>query len=203
MKSYPAIATLEFSNIASGMHATDAAIKRAPISLLKCGTISHGRYFTLIAGSTASVEESYEEGLFWGRDTLIDHVYLPDVATPLNDAIFGARVSAGEGALGVIETDTASCNIRATERALKGTPVTLIELRLADSLLHGKAVSIVNGELHDVEAAMELAVAYLDGTGHGATWKVITRPHDAFTAQINLNTNFSEAESINLNGELP
>lgn len=203
MKRYPAIATLEFRDIAVGMHATDALLKKAPISLLKCGTISHGRYLTLIAGSTASVEESYAEGLFWGQDNLLDHVFLPDVADPLYEAIFGHRVACGEGAIGIIETETSSCNILATERMLKGTPVTLVELRIADSLLHGKGVSIVYGELYDVEAAVEMAVDFLSLKQRSVSHKVITRPHEALAAQIQWSTSFGEAQSTNLNGELP
>ncbi len=202
MKKYPAIATLEFKDITAGMHATDALVKKAPISLLKCGTISHGRYLTLIAGSTASVEESYEEGLFWARDALLDHIFLPDVADPLYDAIFGKRQTCRDGAIGIIETPTASCNVLATERMLKGTPVDLIELRLADALLHGKAVSIVCGELYDVEAAIELAVLYLQDKQRPVSQKIITSPHEALAAQINFNTAFGEAQCTNLNGEL-
>ncbi len=202
MKSYPAIAILEFQDIAAGMHATDALIKKAPISLLKCGTISHGRYLTLISGSTASVEESYQEGLFWGRDQLLDHVFLPDVAQPLHDAVFGHRTPCREGAIGIIETGTAACNIRATERMLKGTTVDLVELRVADSLLHGKAVTLINGELYDVEAAVEMAVFELETKQRPVQYRVITSPHEALAAQINYSTSFGEAQLTNLNGEL-
>lgn len=203
MKKYPAIATLEFKDIAVGMYTTDALVKKAPISLLKCGTISHGRYLTLIAGSTASVDVSYNEGLFVAQDGLLDHVFLPDIADPLHDAILGKRLSCKEGAIGIIETHTASCNLLATERMLKGTPVNLIELRIADSLLQGKAVSIVNGELYDVEAAVELAVAYLTEKQHAVMHRLITAPHEALAAQINFSTAFGDAQLTNLNGELP
>ncbi len=203
MKRYPAIATLEFRDITVGMHATDALLKKAPISLLKCGVISQGRYLSLIAGSTASVQESYEEGLFWGKDGVIDHVFLPDVADPLYEAVFGHRAACQGGAIGIIETQTSSCNILATERMLKGTPVTLVELRIADSLLHGKGVSIVSGELYDVEAAVEMAVDFLAAKQRPVLHKVITQTHEALAAQIEWNTSFGDAASTNLHGELP
>ncbi len=203
MKKYPAIATLEFRDIAVGMHTTDALIKKAPISLVKCGVISHGRYLALIAGSTASVEESYHEGLYRAKENLIDHVFLPDIAPPLHDAVFGKRAPCQDGAIGVIETDTTSCNIRAAELALKGTTVDLIELRVADSLLHGKGVSIYNGVLHDIEAAMDIAVAYLEEKKHPVIHRIITMPHEALAAQINFSTSFGDAQSTNLHGELP
>ena len=53
MKIYPAIAALEFDDIAAGVAATDAMLKRAPIAFFKSGTITHGRYLTLIGGTTA------------------------------------------------------------------------------------------------------------------------------------------------------
>ena len=63
MKKHPAIAIIEFSEIPAGMSATDAMLKKAPIAFVKCGTITRGRYLTLIGGTTASVEVSLEEGL--------------------------------------------------------------------------------------------------------------------------------------------
>lgn len=203
MKKYPAIATLEFKDIAVGMHTTDALIKKAPISLVKCGTISRGRYLTLIAGSTASVDESYHEGLYWAKENMIDHVFLPDIDFSLHDAVFGKRVPCRDSAIGIVETETTSCNIRAAELALKGTTVDLIELRLADSLLHGKGVSIFNGELYDIEAALDIAVTYLQDKQHHVVHKIITSPHEALAAQINYSTSFGDAQLTNLNGELP
>jgi microcompartment protein CcmL/EutN len=203
MKKYPAIATLEFSDIAIGMQTTDALIKKAPLSLLKCGVISQGRYLTLIAGSPASVDESYREGLFRADAYLVDHMMLSDVDEALHDAIFGQRVPCRDGALGIIETLTCSCNLRATERMLKGTGVTLVEVRIADSLLHGKAVSIINGALHDVEAGVELAVDFLQQAEHPVVNRIITAPHEGLAAQISAGTTFGEGGPINLNGEIP
>jgi len=179
MKKYPAIAIVEFRDIAVGMFATDAMVKKAPISLLKCGIISHGRYLTLIGGSTASVEESYGEGVSLGADSVVDRVFLPDIHPQVHDALLGVRMRGRTGALAVIETDTVSCNVQAAERALKGTPVELAEIRLADSHLHGKGVSIYRGELHDIEAAVETAVSSIGQAGKKAVYKIIPAPHES------------------------
>ena len=58
MKKYPAIAIVELASIADGIYCTDALLKKAPIAMIKSGTVSHGRYLIVIGGSTASVEES-------------------------------------------------------------------------------------------------------------------------------------------------
>ena len=72
MKKHPAIAVIEFSDIPTGMSATDAMLKKAPIAFVKCGSITRGRYLTLIGGSTASVDESLREGLAHGGPGVLD-----------------------------------------------------------------------------------------------------------------------------------
>ena len=54
MRKFSAIATIEFDDLAAGMLATDAMLKRPPIGLLRSGSISRGRFLTLIAGSTCA-----------------------------------------------------------------------------------------------------------------------------------------------------
>lgn len=201
MKKYPAIAIVEFKDIAIGIYATDAIVKKAPISLLKCGIISRGRYLTLIGGTTGSVEEALAEGLACGADSVIDHVLLPDVHPQVHDAVLGGRSGIQSGAMAIIETPTASSNVRAAEMALKGTPVALSEMRLADSSLSGKGVSIYRGDLHDIEAAVDIAVTYLKNAGIRVVYKIIPAPSEALSKQIGAGTYFSESQMLDLEGE--
>jgi microcompartment protein CcmL/EutN len=203
MKQYPAIATLELNDIPLGMQTVDALIKQAPISVIKCGVISQGRYLALIAGSTASIDESYQEGLYRAGTALIDSTFLPDIAPPLYDAIFGQRIAHSGGALAILETDTVSCNIRAAERVLKGTPCELLELRVADALLHGKGLSLFHGELYDAEVALELAATFLEAEQRPFRQRLITAPHESFNAILASSTSFADNSITNLNGELP
>ena len=203
MKTYPAIALLEFRDVTVGIYATDALVKKAPIAVLKSGTISQGRYLTLIGGTTASVLESYEEGLLYGKDSVVDHVLLPDVHPAVHDGILGRRGGdSWTGALGVIETETVACNVRAAERALKATGVDLVELRLSDSWLAGKGISIYHGDLHDIEEAVAVAVADLEERSIPALHRVITSPHEATTQQIARSTHFVGSELLDLEGEI-
>jgi len=201
MKKHPAIAAVEFSDISVGMHATDAMLKKAPIAFVKCGTISRGRYLTLIGGTTASVEESLNEGLLWGGASVLDHVMLADVHPQLYDAILGERRPGGSGALAIIETDTVSSNVRAAELALKATPVELVEIRLADTGLSGKGVSVYQGTLHDIEAAVDVAVAFLRARGSEPRFKIISAPHEGLTQQLQTSTYFGSASLLELEGE--
>ncbi len=201
MKKYPAIAIIEFRDIAVGIYSTDAMLKRAPISLVKSGIISRGRYLTLIGGTTASVEESFSEGLITGGDNVLDHVILPDVHPQVHDAVLGHRNPISTGAIGIIETPTASSNVRAAELALKGTSVNLIEMRLADTSLSGKGVSIYRGELPDIEAAMDMIVSYLKQARIEFVDKIIPSPHEAMNKQLESSTYFYESDMITLDGE--
>jgi len=201
MKKHPAIAVVEFKDIAVGIVATDAMLKKSPIAFLKCGTISRGRYLTLIGGTTASVEEAVNEGLFWGGVNVLDHVLLADVHPQVYDAILGQRRAIGSGSLAIIETATVSSNVRAAELALKGTPVDLIEIRLADTGLSGKGVSIYHGELHDIEAAVDIAVGFLERAGVEVGFKIISAPHEALSKQVDASTYFGSSPLLELDGE--
>lgn len=202
MKKYPAIAAVEFKDIAIGMYATDAMLKKSPIGFLKCGTITRGRYMTLFGGTPASVEESFNEGLFWGGSNVLDSVLLADTHQQLHDAILGARNVAPYGSLAIVETDTVCANIRAAELALKGTPVNLVEIRLADAGLSGKGVSIYQGDLSDVEAALEIVISFLNQRGGEVSYKIITQPHEALTEHLGMSTQFTDAKMVELDGEM-
>jgi bacterial microcompartment shell protein len=201
MKKHAAIAVVEFSDIPVGTHATDAMLKKAPIAFIKCGTISRGRYLTLVGGTPASVEEALNEGLRCGGASVLDHLLLADVHPQLYAAMLGQRKIGGRGALAIIETGTVASNVRAAELALKGTPVDLVEIRLADTGLSGKGVSVYQGELPDVEAAVDIAVTFLRQAGAEVSYKVISAPHDALVQQIETSTYFGSAALQELDGE--
>jgi bacterial microcompartment shell protein len=202
MKKAPALAVIEFRDIQAGIDATDAMLKKAPIAFIKSGTITRGRFLTLIGGSTASVEESLAEGLARAGENVLDHLLLADVHPRVYDAVLGGRRSAGAGALAVIETDTVASNIRAAELALKGTEVELVELRLADSGLSGKGVSIYQGELPDIEAAVGIVVDFLRQQGGEVRHTIISSPHEALSRQIGGGTSFGSAALLELDGEV-
>jgi microcompartment protein CcmL/EutN len=202
MKKHPAIAVVEFSDIPAGMYATDAMLKKAPIAFVKCGTITHGRYITLIGGSTASVDESLREGLAQGGPSVLDHILLADVHPRVYEAILGWRKPGTSGALAIVETDTVAANVRAAEAALKGTPVDLIEIRLADAGLSGKGVSVYQGDLSDIEAAVDIATRHAGQAGATLRHRIIAAPHDALVKQIETSTWFGSQTVLGLDGEV-
>ena len=202
MKKAPALAIIEFADIPSGLEATDAMLKKAPIAFVKSGTITRGRFLTLIGGSNASVEEALEAGLYQGGAAVLDHLLLADIHERVYDAVLGKRHAIGTDAIAAIETATVASNVRAAELAVKGTEVDLIELRLADSGLSGKGVSVYHGTLPDIEAAVEIAAGYLQQAGVDARYTIIQRPHEALSRQVGGGTSFATAALLELEGEV-
>ena len=201
MKPYSTLAVIEFSTIADGIYCADALLKKAPIAMIKAGTVSHGRYLIIFGGSTGSVEESLNEALAVSQATRLDHAFLPDVHPEVHDAVLGQRLPMQQDAVAVLETATVAANVRAAELALKGTKVRLIELRLAEYEMSGKAISLFNGELHEVEAAMDLATGFLRGRKEYVQHRIIAQPHETLTQQLDRGTRFNGATPIPLAGE--
>jgi microcompartment protein CcmL/EutN len=157
----PALALAEFSSIAIGIEAADAMVKRAPIYVIKSGTVQPGKYLVLIGGEVADVEESLAEGREVGRTCLVDYVFLPRVHPEVVESIGGGRVPKPNDALGVIETRTVAASIHAADAGIKGAEVRLLEVRLADGL-GGKGIVLFSGLVADVEAAVEIGIGVLE-----------------------------------------
>ena len=201
MKKFPAIAVVEFSSIADGIFTADAILKKAPIAMIKSGTVSGGRYLTIFGGTTGSVGESLTEALTVGAGSVLDHAFLPDVHLKVHDAVLGKRAACEQEAVAILETDTVAANVRAAEAALKGTEVTLIEIRLAEYEMSGKAITVYNGTLHEIETAMSIAGDTLRGRSAFTRHRIIARPHDEWTAQLDSTTRFADAKPAEMEGE--
>lgn len=155
---YPALALLEYAGVPAGVAAADRMLKRAPVALIRAGSVQPGRFLVLLGGSTASVVEAHAEGL--AAAGLHDAILLADAHEALGPALAGARSGAEAEALGLLEGATSAALLGATDSALKACSVTLRELRLADGL-GGKAFSIFDGALDEVEAALAAGAARL------------------------------------------
>lgn len=201
MKKYPAIAVIEFSSIADGIFTTDALLKKASIAMFKGGTVSGGRYLIIFGGTPGSVSESITEALVVGSGSVLDHALLLDVHDNVHDAVLGKRLPCGDEAVAILETDTVSANVRAAELALKGIGVTLVELRLAEYEMSGKAISVYNGELHAIESAMAIANDFLSSRKESVRVRIIARPHETLTQQLGQTTRFAGGKLHELEGE--
>ncbi len=189
MKKYPAIAIIEFSSIATGILAGDAMVKRAPISVLKSGTVHKGKFLVLIGGSVASVEESFSEGLRIGEEQIIDKMILPNVHIQVHDAILGTRKPCCDVAIGVIETATVAATIQSADAGIKGANVNIVEIRIADDI-GGKAFAIFTGKVEEVEAAINISKNAVTDSEYWIRDTIIPRLHTDMAKQIDQSTSF-------------
>ncbi len=186
----PAIALLELDSIAIGIRAGDAMVKRAPVEVTYAGTVHPGKYLVLVGGDVASVEEAYAAGLAAGAGALVDRIFLPAVHPEVMRILRGMRGRLNGHAIGVVETRTAAATIGAADRGRKGAEVELVEIRLADRL-GGKAYCVFSGEVADVEAAVELAVAGLADPGVLVAQVVIPECHAEMRANLEAAAEFA------------
>jgi microcompartment protein CcmL/EutN len=165
----PALALIELDSVAVGIEAGDAMGKRAPVEMLRAGTVHPGRYLLLVTGEVAAVEEAFRAGVDVAASALVDTVLLPNVHPQVVRALRGDRRVGTRDALGVVETTTVAATIDAADAGLKGAAVELLELRLADGL-GGKGYLLFDGTVSDVEAAIAIAVARIsEGSGVGGS----------------------------------
>jgi len=156
-KRHGALALLEFQTVAAGVRASDLMVKRAPIALLRCGTIHPGRFLILVGGSVASTEEAFLAGTQLGdaEQYLSGSIFLGDVHPSLHDAVLGTRKDMTGDALAVVETRSSPALLGAVDAAVKSTPVVLAEIRLGDDL-GGHALALMSGDLTDAETALSI-----------------------------------------------
>lgn len=199
MKTYPAIALIEYSSIATGILAGDEMLKKAPITVIKSGTVHNGKYLVLIGGSVASVEESYVKGLAVDPDNVIDSMILPDVHQQLHDSILGSRLECTEESLGIIEASSVSTMIKASDAGIKGADVNIVEIRLADDI-GGKSFTIYNGSVEEVQAAVEIAKKAVTVPEHWVNETIIPNLHADMKVQIDQTTSFAKVKLGKVNG---
>jgi microcompartment protein CcmL/EutN len=188
----PAVCLLEFSSIAKGIEAGDAMSKRAPLQVVRAGTVHPGKYLVLVGGLTADVEEALEAGREVAGPSLVDVVFLPDVHPDVVASIAGARREDAGEALGVIETATVAATIDAADAGVKGARVTIRDLRLADDL-GGKGYVLFGGEVAEVEAAVGYGVARTSAaSGLDVTHVVISQLHREMRENLAADPSFGE-----------
>jgi len=185
----PALALLELDSIAAGIEAGDAMAKRAPIEVIRAGTVHPGKYLVLVGGAVADVEEALDAGREVAAAALLDVVFLPNVHPAVVSAMRGARAEAAGEALGIIETATVAAIIEAADAGCKGAHVQLLELRLADDL-GGKGYLLFDGPLAEVEAAVELGSARVAGSP-GLVRRVIPRLHAEMAENLAADARFA------------
>lgn len=193
---YKALALLEFDSVATGVLAVDRMLKKAPVALLRCGTVHPGRYLALVGGTVAATEEAHAEGVALGRETgcLLDEVLLPDPHPALPPGMVGDRREPAGDTLAILEVSTSPAMLRALDALLKRVPVRLSKLRLADDL-GGRAVAVLDGELPDIQEAVAIANANLGGCGQMIAASIMARMDETLRKVLGDSTEFRKCRT--------
>lgn len=194
----PALALIELASVAVGIEAGDAMAKRAPIEVLRAGTVHPGKYLVLVTGEVGDVEEALAAGREVAQPALVDTVFLPNVHDQVVAALRGRRRTGAGEALGVVETATVAATIEAADAGVKGARVQLLELRLADGI-GGRGYLLFDGAVSDVEAAVAIAMERVEdglaGTPPGARApiaRVIAQLHSGMRAELEAAPRFAD-----------
>ncbi len=193
MNKYPSIALLEISSIAVGIFTADAMVKKAPITVLKSGTVHDGKFLILIGGTVASVEESYFHGISVAAGKIVDQVFLPDIHDQVHGSILGTRQTCKHEAIGIVETSTVSAVIKSADAAAKGSNIDIIEIRLADDI-GGKAFAIYSGKIEDIESAIDISKLNVTKKEFWLQDTIIPRTSGEIISQLNKSTTFSKVD---------
>jgi len=178
-----AIGLIETISIAIGIAVTDEMAKTADVEILEATAICPGKYMVLIAGDVSSVESSLERGVAVGGDVVVDTLFIPHVHPQVFPAILAATDLDSLEALAVIETFTVASSILAADAAAKAARIRLIEIRLAKGL-GGKAFFTMTGEIFEIEAAAEAALAVVREGGNLVRSVIIPRPHEDIASKV-------------------
>lgn len=191
MSDHPALAIIEFSSIAVGTRATDALMKKSPVTLRRVGSFQPGRFAVLFTGQVAEVDEAFVEALRVGADALIDRLLLADIDPTVSAAVLGKAIDWNDGdCLAVIESSTLAGAIEASDAAVKGAAVRIIQIRLGDGL-GGKGIAHLIGEQHDIEAAVEISSSKAARPDRVIQTSIIPRLDDDVRAMLSGNTRFN------------
>ncbi len=161
----PALGVLELSLIARGVVVTDAALKKAPVSVLASRPVSGGYFLIVFRGDVAELEESMAAARERAGEGLRDWLLLPYAEPQLWPLVPEPARAAGwqddDGAesVAVVETATVSAALGAADAAAKTADIVLRDMQLASGIA-GKAFFSMTGILSDVEAAAEAARAH-------------------------------------------
>ena len=165
MSELNSIGLLELSSVAVGYLAEDAMLKAAPVELLQARTICSGKYIVVVGGDVAGVTEAVEGGAAVATGALIEQRVIPHIHPSVSPAIsLAVDVGEPQGALGVIETFSASSIVEVADAAAKTADVLLLRVHLAMAL-GGKGFVLLTGDVASVQAAVAAGceVAAADG----------------------------------------
>jgi len=149
-----ALAALEIASIARGIYVLDQMAKRAESHIVAARTVSPGKYFIIISGPVAEIEEALDAARSHTQEYHIDDLIIRDPHPLLRQTLVSELNPQFDEALAIVELSSLCATVLALDRVHKGADVKVMELRLGASL-SGKGVFTLTGPLHMIEAACD------------------------------------------------
>ena len=162
----PALALIELSSIARGMHVTDAMLKAADVTLIMSRSICSGKFMTMVAGEQAEVEASLNAGVEIANECTIDTVRIDNVHPAVYPAVSstGAMSMDRARALGILESFSVASLVEAIDKVAKEALVEVVGCRLAMAL-GGKAYLVFTGDVDAVTLSMDAGAEVVERRG--------------------------------------
>lgn len=170
------VGILETNSIALGIQGADVMLKAAQVTLIDAHPICPGKYMSVWKGDVGPMETAIAAGRKAVGSTIVDTTIIPRVHKDVLAALAGAVTVDQLEAVGVLETFSVACLIRAADAAVKKAEVSLIEARLATGI-GGKGFFVLTGLIGPVRDAMEAASSVAKETGLLHSSIVIPQPH--------------------------
>lgn len=178
-----ALGLLELDSIAAGVEVADAMLKMAPVQLADAFMVTPGKYVVLVHGDPSSVQSSLDAGRALAHGTLIDSLYIPFLHPQVLPALRHEVRRESVDAVGLLETTSVASGILAADDAAKAAQVQLVHVHAARGI-GGKSIVLLEGPLHDVQAAVEAAAARARASLRLAATRIIPQPHPDLAARL-------------------
>lgn len=162
----PALALIEMSSIARGMHVTDAMLKAADVKLVMSRSICSGKFMVMVAGEQAEVEASLEAGQEVSAECTIDTVRIDNVHPDVFPAVASTNslTLTDARALGILESFSVASLVEAIDKVAKEALVSMVDCRLAMAL-GGKAYLVFTGDVDAVTMSMAAGAEVVEERG--------------------------------------
>lgn len=156
------IGAIEFRSIAKGIEVSNEMIKKSSVEVLYLKSICPGKFLIIIAGETSYINESIDYGLTKGSGYIVDSFVINAVSLDIINGLKNKyKKLESITSIGVVETNKVCAGLRALDKTLKSSDVSLVKLQLSFAI-GGKLVYIVSGNLSDLDYGIDEGTKILD-----------------------------------------
>ncbi len=170
-----ALGMAESTSIGLGIEAADHMLKAAQVEPVFVKTICPGKFIIAVSGDVAAVNAALDAGKECLGASLVDWFSIANLHREVLMAMSSATLSPEPGALGILETFSASSIVLAADAAVKAANISLLDVRIAMGL-GGKGYALISGDVASVQAAVDAGAKEVEASGLLASRVVIPQP---------------------------